>query len=84
MIRDNPSVHFDTLACVSTRLARRRPAGPACAVSREGALPPDPAVAAAAQLGTERFHVVDLRSGLADSFRVAHGRGSDPDHSGFV
>ena len=28
--------------------------------------------------------VVDLRSGLADSFRVAHGRGSDPDHSGFV
>ena len=32
----------------------------------------------------QRFHVVDLRSGLADSFRVAHGRGSDPDHSGFV
>ena len=31
-----------------------------------------------------RFHVVDLRNGLADSYRVAHGRGSDPDHSGFV
>ena len=31
-----------------------------------------------------RFHVVDLRSGQVESFRVAHGRGSDPDHSGFV
>ena len=32
----------------------------------------------------ERFHLVDLMSGNVDSFRVAHGRGSDPDHSGFV
>ena len=31
-----------------------------------------------------RFHVVDLRSGQVESFRVAHGRGSDPDHSGWV
>ncbi|HEX6742520.1 MAG TPA: murein L,D-transpeptidase catalytic domain family protein [Sphingomicrobium sp.] len=31
-----------------------------------------------------RFHVVDLMSGKVDSYRVAHGRGSDPDHSGFV
>lgn len=31
-----------------------------------------------------RFHVVDLRSGQVESFRVAHGRGSDPDHSGYV
>lgn len=31
-----------------------------------------------------RFHVVDLLSGHVDSFRVAHGRGSDPDHSGFL
>jgi hypothetical protein len=31
-----------------------------------------------------RFHVVDLRTGLVESHRVAHGRGSDPDHSGFV
>ena len=31
-----------------------------------------------------RFHVIDLRNGQVDSFRVAHGRGSDPDHSGFV
>jgi len=31
-----------------------------------------------------RFHVIDLASGRAETFRVAHGRGSDPDHSGFV
>jgi hypothetical protein len=31
-----------------------------------------------------RFHLVDLMSGRVDSHRVAHGRGSDPDHSGFV
>lgn len=32
----------------------------------------------------ERFHVVDLRNGAVESYRVAHGRGSDPAHSGFV
>ena len=31
-----------------------------------------------------RFHIVDLMAGRAQSFLVAHGRGSDPDHSGFV
>src|SRR3954447_2633040 len=31
-----------------------------------------------------RFFVVDLMSGNVDAHRVAHGRGSDPDHSGFV
>jgi len=31
-----------------------------------------------------RFHLVDLRSGQVESHLVAHGRGSDPDHSGFV
>ena len=31
-----------------------------------------------------RFHLVDFASGRVDSFLVAHGRGSDPDHSGFV
>lgn len=32
----------------------------------------------------ERFFVVDLTSGNVEAHRVAHGRGSDPDHSGFV
>lgn len=31
-----------------------------------------------------RFHVVDLGNGTVESYRVAHGRGSDPDHSGFL
>ena len=31
-----------------------------------------------------RFHVVDLMNGTVESHLVAHGRGSDPDHSGFV
>ena len=36
------------------------------------------------QSSEPRFHVVDLMNGKVDSYRVAHGRGSDPDHSGFV
>jgi hypothetical protein len=32
----------------------------------------------------ERFHVVDLRSGAVESYRVAHGKGSDRAHSGFL
>ena len=32
----------------------------------------------------ERFHVVDLRSGEVESFRVAHGSGSDPRHCGHL
>lgn len=31
-----------------------------------------------------RFHVVHLPSGQVDSFRVAHGSGSDPRHSGYL
>ena len=31
-----------------------------------------------------RFHLVDLLGGKVDSFRVAHGSGSDPLHSGFL
>ena len=34
--------------------------------------------------GDPRFHVVDLRSGEVETFRVAHGSGSDPDHNGFL
>jgi hypothetical protein len=31
-----------------------------------------------------RFHLVDLAAGKVDSLLVAHGRGSDPDHSGWL
>lgn len=32
----------------------------------------------------QRFHVVDLQNGTADSYLVCHGRGSDPEHSGYL
>lgn len=31
-----------------------------------------------------RFHILDLTSGSRQTVLVAHGRGSDPDHSGWV
>ena len=31
-----------------------------------------------------RFYIVDLQSGDVESHRVCHGRGSDPDHSGYL
>lgn len=31
-----------------------------------------------------RFHLVDMAAGTARPLLVAHGRGSDPDHSGWV
>jgi hypothetical protein len=31
-----------------------------------------------------RFHVVDLRSGAVESYRVTHGKGSDRSHTGFL
>lgn len=31
-----------------------------------------------------RFHIVDMASGKARTLLVAHGRGSDPDHSGWL
>ena len=31
-----------------------------------------------------RFHIVDLIDGQVNSYLVAHGKGSDPDHSGWL
>ncbi|MFD1613304.1 murein L,D-transpeptidase catalytic domain-containing protein [Sphingomonas tabacisoli] len=31
-----------------------------------------------------RFHLVDMSNGRVSSFLVAHGRGSDPEHSGWL
>lgn len=31
-----------------------------------------------------RFHIVDLISGVSNSYLVAHGRGSDPEHTGWL
>ncbi len=32
----------------------------------------------------ERFHIVDMASGAIQSFLVAHGKGSDPKHTGWL
>jgi hypothetical protein len=34
--------------------------------------------------GEERFHLIETASGRVTSYHVAHGRGSDPMHSGYV
>jgi L,D-transpeptidase catalytic domain len=31
-----------------------------------------------------RFHIIDLITGQSNSYLVAHGKGSDPDHSGWL
>lgn len=38
----------------------------------------------AAPSSDPRFHIVDIASGITRSFLVAHGSGSDPDHSGWL
>jgi ribosomal protein L18 len=60
LIRDTPKVHADTLGCVRRAIAAHRPAGTACAVSRQGRLDRDAAVAAADRLHSRRVQTVDL------------------------
>lgn len=60
VIRDTPEIRFDTLACVSRAIARRVPAARRCAVPRRRALVPDPAAAAALEIGSSRFQLIDL------------------------
>lgn len=63
VVRDTPELREDTLACV--RAAPARP-GSSCAVPRDVALAPDPALAAAAQLGAR---TVDLSRYFCDETR---------------
>jgi L,D-transpeptidase catalytic domain len=37
-----------------------------------------------ASSGQPRFHLIDMESGAINALLVSHGRGSDPDHSGWV
>jgi hypothetical protein len=60
VIRDPPHRPANGTACVDRAMAAHRRAGVACAVPRDRVLPPDPAVAAAARLGSRRVRVVDL------------------------
>jgi hypothetical protein len=58
------------------------------ALDRHGAAIPHRDVVALADFSQPsrmpRFHIVDLASGNAKSYLVAHGRGSDPGHTGWL
>ena len=60
VVRDTPKATIFTLGCVEHAVATGQRAGRACAVPREVALQPDPAVAAASELHSQRVRVVDL------------------------
>ena len=60
VIRDTPRIHLRTHDCVRRAMARRKPAGKACALTRKFALPRDPLLAAARQQTARAVHVVDL------------------------
>jgi hypothetical protein len=62
VIRDTPKARSSTSACITRAIARRRPAGTACALPRTSAFDPDPSVLAARRLRSARVQVVDLSS----------------------
>ena len=62
VIRDTPATRPDVLSCVSHALLPQL----TCALPEAVALPPDPAAAAAAQLGAPRFQTVDLTGFFCD------------------
>lgn len=68
VIRDTPKMQPDTSSCVQRAIAKRKPAGPACAESRRSALEPDAAAVAAAQQ-PQRVQVVDLTQYFCDRRR---------------
>jgi peptidoglycan/LPS O-acetylase OafA/YrhL len=67
VIRDTPRMRGSTLDCVQEAMDDGGGAGSACAVPRRLALRPDPQVAAAIQLGSDRVRVIDLTSQLCDA-----------------
>lgn len=60
VLRETPRDTPATLGCVRKAIAARRPAGPACAVPRSYAVPPDPAVGAARAMRSARVQVADF------------------------
>ena len=60
VIRDNPTDRTRTHDCVRSAIAKRRPAGHACATLRRVVLPRDAGVTAAARLRARGAVVVDL------------------------
>lgn len=60
VIRDDPFINTDTLACVERAIGRHEDAGLVCEVPRSEALHRDPDVVAAQQLHSQRVQIVDL------------------------
>ena len=60
VLRDTPVTSESSASCVEAAMARRRPAGTACAIARRRALRRDPAAIAARRPGMRRVHVIDL------------------------
>jgi peptidoglycan/LPS O-acetylase OafA/YrhL len=69
VIRDTPKVRGNTDTCIERAMARHRPAGPACAVPRGGALDRDPAAVAAGRDRSGRIQVADLTRFFCDRSR---------------
>jgi peptidoglycan/LPS O-acetylase OafA/YrhL len=69
VIRDNPKAGKGADECVQAAIDDGRPAGPACAISRDEALDPDPSVTAAQTSGDLRVRVVDLTERFCDTSR---------------
>ena len=60
VVRDTPKATLGTMGCVEHALAHALHAALACALPRDVALQPDPAVEAAAALHSPRVRVIDL------------------------
>jgi hypothetical protein len=60
VVRDTPRAGTGTLGCVAHAMARRVPAGPACAIPRAWSLGVDPAAIAAQHVRSRRIQLVDL------------------------
>ena len=60
VVRDTPRAATGTLDCVAHAMARRVPAGPACALPRAWSLPVDPAAVAAQHTRSRRIDLVDM------------------------
>jgi hypothetical protein len=60
VIRDTPKAKRLTFGCIQRAMARRRPAGTACASPRNLVVSRDPAIVAAARTRSRRVRAVDL------------------------
>ncbi len=66
-IRDVPRNTQNSMDCVDRAIRRKRAAGPACAIPRNFALRPDPAVIAAERNDASRVQLVDLTRFMCSS-----------------